>query len=111
MSIKTTNDVADSLLNYLWKSNNVFIAENSSVIFNTDNPKEVISIFDSLQMKREDIINSNKEELSKEEFEILNHQNEARIHSFLFYYGRLVKGFSPSNSFFNFIHDIDNNNI
>jgi thiol-disulfide isomerase/thioredoxin len=110
-SIKTIHDVADSLLNYLWKSNNAFIAENSSVIFNTDNPQKVVSIFDSLQMKREGIINSNKEVLSKEEIEILNHQNQARINSFLFYYGRLLKDFSPSHSFFNFIHDIDNNSI
>ena len=108
-SIKTINDVADSLLNYLWSSNNAFIAENSHFIFNSDDPQIVFSIFDSLRLERKGIINSNENSLTEEEVQILNYQNEARIYSFLFYYGRIIKNLSPDNPFFKFTNSIDNN--
>lgn len=82
MSIETQNDLADSLLNYLWKSNNEFIAENSKVIFTNDNPQLVISIFDNLMIKRANIIQKNKYALSSEEMGIINYQ--MRLGSIIF---------------------------
>jgi thiol-disulfide isomerase/thioredoxin len=105
LGIRTNDDLADSLLNYLWKSNNEVVGR----VFSLGSTNEVISLFDSLALRRKEIIASKKHMLTVQEFELLNFQNEARIYSFLFYYGRMMKEFTPDHSYFSFIDKIDNN--
>lgn len=105
VALSTTNNIADSLLNYLLKSNNEVVGQ----VFSLGSSNDVISVFDSLALRRKDIITSKKHLLTTHEFEILNFQNEARIYSFLFYYGRLMRNFTPANPFFSFINKVDNN--
>lgn len=100
----TTNKKSDSLLNYLWKSQSKFISKNQSFIFKTKNTDSIAIIFENFKKKRATEIN--KYIFSSQISEVLHFQNDARIYSFLFYYGRLIKGLNPNDSFFNFIKDI-----
>ena len=100
----TTNKKSDSLLNYLWKSQAKFISKNSSFIFNTKNTDSIPVIFENFKKKRESEINTYT--FSSQISEILHYQNDARIYSFLFYFGRIQKGLNPNDSFFNFIKNI-----
>jgi thiol-disulfide isomerase/thioredoxin len=102
----TTNDKIDSLLNYLWKSNNQFISENSSFIFQTKNLDSIPILFEKFRTKREKKIKKFKEQFSPEIADILYYQNDARIYSFLFYLGRVAKELEPNNSYFDFIEKI-----
>ena len=101
---------ADSLLNYLWKSNNNFIAENGVFIFNTDQLDSILRLFSGFRQERRAIIDTYQEVLSKEERAILHYQNEARVYSFLFYFGRLAQQLPPADPFFQFIAEIDAEN-
>lgn len=102
----TTNDKIDSLLNYLWKSNNQFISENSSFIFQTKNVDSIPILFEKFRIKRENEINKFIDQFSPEIADILYYQNDARIYSFLFYLGRVVKELEPDDSYFDFIENI-----
>lgn len=103
----STDSQADSLLNYLWKSNNNFIAEKGVFIFNTNDTDSILHLFDAFRLERKDYINAQASQLDTVELGILHHQNEARIYSFLFYFGRLAMQFPPEHPFFGFIKAID----
>lgn len=101
---------ADSLLNYLWKSNNNFIAENGVFIFNTDQLDSILLLFSGFRQERRAIIDTYQEVFNEEERAILHYQNEARVYSFLFYFGRLAQQLPPADPFFQFIAEIDAEN-
>ncbi len=105
----TTSNIADSLLNYLWKSNNKFIAQNQQFLFTTSALDSIIRLFDKFRLSRKNEIERHTKRLAEEEKELLLHQNNARINSFLFFFGRIAKNLSPDNSFFQFADHIDNN--
>lgn len=105
-----TNHLADSLLNYLWKSNNNFIAENGSAIFNPQKLSDILALFERFQQERDQLIKSHADRLTVEEQALLAYQNEARIYSFLFYFGRLVQNLSAADAFFSFVEGIDPEN-
>lgn len=102
----TTNNKSDSLVNYLWKSNLKFIQQNSSFIFKIQNTDSILILFEKFREKRKNEINKFKDQFSPEIEEILYFQNDARIYSFLFWLGRISKGLSPNNNYFNFIEKI-----
>ncbi|NRB48780.1 MAG: TlpA family protein disulfide reductase [Saprospiraceae bacterium] len=106
----TTKHLADSLLNYLWKSNNNFIVENGSTIFNPQKLSDIITLFDAFRQERATLIKSHGDRLTAEEEALLAYQNEARIYSFLFYFGRLVQNLPPDDAFFDFVKAIDPEN-
>lgn len=106
----TTMHVADSLLNYLWKSNNNFIVENGSTIFNPQKLSDILTLFESFQQERAALIKSHADRLTGEELALLAYQNEARIYSFLFYFGRLVQNLPPEDTFFDFVEAINPEN-
>ena len=110
-SLRTKQSIPDSLANYLWKSTNQMFSLHDKVIFAQDNPDKVKSIFDSLVQVRNEQLNKFKSQLTANEFGILDYQNKARAYSFLMFYGRIVKRYSPDNEFFSFISNIDNENI
>ncbi len=106
----TTNHIADSLLNYLWKSNNNFIVENGSTIFNPQKLSDILVLFEGFQQERAALIESHADRLTAEEQALLAYQNEARIYSFLFYFGRLVQNLPADDAFFDFVEAIDPEN-
>lgn len=108
--VLSTTNLADSLLQYLFSSNNLFIQENQNRIFGACNPLEVLNLFEHFLNERDSIIKINKNELSSIETSLLNYQNHARIYSFLFYYGRIIQNLEPQNAFWSFVSKIDNNN-
>lgn len=102
----TTNDISDSLVNYLWQSNSKFISENSSFIFQKQNTDSIPILFEKFREKRENEINKFKDQFSPKTANILHFQNEARIYSFLFFLGRVSMELNPKNSYFDFIEKI-----
>lgn len=100
----TTNKKSDSLLNYLWKSNNEFVSNNSSFIFNKKNTDSIPIIFNNFKKKRAAEINKYK--LSPKISEILHFQNKARLDYFLFYYGMFINNQKPNNFYYDFIKTI-----
>ena len=104
-----TNHLEDSLLTYLWKSNNEFLAERTNFIFNTENFDSIVQIFNDLRLRRQDVIEYHSKRLPNEISELLHFQNDARIYSFLFYYGRVIKKLHQDDKFFNFIYSMDHN--
>ncbi|MBX2874833.1 MAG: TlpA family protein disulfide reductase [Saprospiraceae bacterium] len=106
----TTHHLADSLLNYLWKSNNNFIVENGSLIFNPRKPSDVLPLFEAFRKERAVLIQSQADRLSAEELALLQYQNDARIYSFLFYFGRMVQNLPAEDTFFDFVEAIDPEN-
>jgi thiol-disulfide isomerase/thioredoxin len=105
----STGNLGDSLLNYLWKSNNEFIAQNAEFIFTSGNPDSIVALFKNFEALRKTQTEKYSANLAPQENEALLYQNEARIHSFLFYFGRLAMNFPPNHNFFSFINEIDNN--
>ncbi len=101
---------ADSLLNYLWKSNNNFIAENGVFIFNTDQLDSILLLFEGFRKDRQAIIDTHRASLTTDERAILHYQNEARVYSFLFYFGRLAQKLPVGDPFFKFIEEMDAEN-
>ena len=101
---------ADSLLNYLWKSSNNFIAENGVFIFNTDQLDSILLLFEGFQKDRKAVIDTHEAVLTTDELAILHYQNEARIYSFLFYFGRLAQRLPAGDPFFKFIQKMDTEN-
>jgi thiol-disulfide isomerase/thioredoxin len=104
-----TNNLGDSLLNYLWKSNNEFIAQNAEFIFTSNDPDSIVALFKDFETFRKTQIENRSENLTIVEKEVLQYQNSARIHSFLFYFGRLAMAFPPNHKYFSYIVSIDNN--
>ena len=107
--ILSSTNLSDSLLQYLFLSNNSFISENQEVIFSSNNPQKIFNLFSQLINERASVLKSNMHKLAPSEREILNFQNHARVYSFLFYYGRLIQNLEPENPFWAFIDEIDNN--
>jgi thiol-disulfide isomerase/thioredoxin len=105
-STLTTNDNSDALLNDLWKSNNEFISKNNTLLFGSNNTDTIPIVFENFRKQREIKINTFKEELSPRILDILHFQNDARIYSFLFYFGRLIKELHPNERYFDFIEKI-----
>jgi len=96
----TTKNISDSLANYLWKS-------TTSTFLTKTNYKDSIPILgEKFREEREKEINKHTNQLSPEITEVLNYQNMARIYSLLFFWGRTNKGYSPNDSYFNFIEKI-----
>jgi thiol-disulfide isomerase/thioredoxin len=110
-SLRTKQSVPDSLINYLWNSTNQMFSLHDKIIFAQVNSEKVKSLFDSLVQVRHEQISKFKSQLTTDELGILEYQNKARAYSFLMYYGRIVKRYSPESEFFSFISKIDNENI
>lgn len=108
-SLISTKDLGDSLLNYLWKSNDEFVAQNAGFMFSTSDTDSIIQIAKGFQLSRKEEIEMHSAKLRPDEKELLLYQNSARINSFLFYLGRMALKFPPDHSYFSFIQDIDNN--
>lgn len=102
----TTNTLSDSLLNYLWKSNNKFISKNTKLLFESNNLDTIPSVFEEFRKEREVNIDKYNNQFSSEIADILYYQNNARIYSFLFYFGRLTKEVQANDSYFDFIYKI-----
>lgn len=102
----TSRNVADSLLNYLWQSNNSFIAQHAGFIFSTQDMDSVSRLFKGFVAKRNQVIEKQKEQLSPQALELLRYQNRARAYSFLFYLGRMVKHIPYQNKYYHFIDSI-----
>jgi len=96
-SFRTKQSTPDSLVNYLWESTNRVIAHYSNVIFAQDDSEKVKFIFDSLVQERHALMNNFKSQMTTDEFGILDYQNRARAYSFLMYYGRIIKRYSPDS--------------
>lgn len=107
-NILTSNNVADSLLQYLFSSNNLFIQKNQNDIFGSNNAHMVFSLFSHFLNERDSVLDNHKNELTSIESGILHFQNHARIYSFLFYYGRMNLNLAPEDTFWEFTKDIDN---
>ena len=105
----TTNSTSDSLLNYLWHSNNNFIFENDGIIFGNSDKDSILKIFEEFRVKRDNIIEKASENLTEAESTLLKFQNRARINSFLFFYGRMINNLPPKDPFFRFTENIDSN--
>ncbi|WP_299530119.1 TlpA disulfide reductase family protein [Ulvibacterium sp.] len=106
-----TNHVRDSLLTYLWRSNNAFFADHGNFIFKTQDLDSLRSLFEEFRINRREVIQGHKEQLNEEMEDLLHYQNDARIYSFLFFYGRMVKNLDYKNSFFDFAQHVDGNSI
>jgi thiol-disulfide isomerase/thioredoxin len=105
-----TTDQADSILNYLWHSNNETIAQNSGQIFGDAMPNEVKDIFELLIKDRSEVIDQSSKLFDEEIRNLLHYQNKARAYAFLFFYGRILKGLDPKDSFFDFVDQIETEN-
>lgn len=111
VSLTRNESVADSLVNYLWSSTNSMFSLYGELIFGRNAPDKVRLVFDSLIDARENLLHQYRTRLTEEEWGILNYQNEARAHSFLMFYGRILKQLPPDNLFFDFVNDIENENV
>jgi thiol-disulfide isomerase/thioredoxin len=108
-STYATDKLSDSLLNYINRSTNKFIGEHQAFILNTPDVDSIVDLFEEFRNKRKAVIEENRNKLNKEELELLHFQNEARIHGFLFFLGRVVKRLPPDDAYFRFINTIDEN--
>lgn len=108
-SMVVRHHIADSLLNYLSKSNNEFIAQNGGTIFSAEDPVSIVRLLEDFKTTRKAAIENRASDLSSIEKEILLYQNSARVYSFLFFVGRIAKKLPPDHDFFTFIERIDNN--
>lgn len=106
-----TNYVKDSLLTYLWRSNNAFFEDHGNFIFGTQDLDSLRGFFEEFRIKRKEVIQDHKELLNEEMEDLLHYQNDARIYSFLFFYGRMVKNLDNKDSFFDFAQHVDGNSI
>ena len=59
-----TTTVADSLLNYLWHSNQQFILENQGFIFKTKDFDSIVNVFETFTEKRKSVLEGDKASLS-----------------------------------------------
>ncbi|WP_282037825.1 TlpA family protein disulfide reductase [Saccharicrinis aurantiacus] len=106
----SSNNVCDSLLNYLHFSQNEFLATNGGFVFTTNNNDSIAALFDQFRLKREKEIYRFKNKLTKDEIGFLEYQNSARIYSFLFYFGRVAKQLDLKSSYYNFCNNIQGDN-
>lgn len=102
----TTNQTADSLLNYLWKSNLDLISKNNAFIFTSKNTDSVRDLFEQFRLFRKRKIKSASNNLNDQELSLLNFQNNARTDMFLIHLGE-TKGFGPKDPFFDFIDKVE----
>lgn len=106
-SIISTNYVKDSILTYLWRSNNVFFEEHGNFIFGTENVDSLFTVFEQFRRDRKQLIDSYSGSLTSDSKSLLHYQNDARIYSFFLFYGRMVKNLKASNKFYDFIERVD----
>jgi thiol-disulfide isomerase/thioredoxin len=104
--LKTKNEVADSLSNYIWHSTNEMFSRHGGLLLGGGDLKMVKEKFDSLIAKRQEIISKIPEKFSEGERAILNYQNQARAKNFLLFYGRIVRELDPSDPYFDFVTEI-----
>ena len=106
----SSDNICDSLLNYLHTSNNEFINGVSNYIFSTVDLDSVVQIFEDFRIERENVIINHFNELTNEEVNLLQFHNSARIYSFLFYFGRIAKQLDLNSHYYDFSENIDQNN-
>lgn len=99
-----SNSLADSLLSYLHTSSNQTLVEYGYLLSNEEDREQLLQVFDSLLIARNSLIES--KQLSIETKKLLSYQNKSRIYNFLFFYGRMMQNLGPTNSFFDFINNI-----
>ncbi|WP_026969778.1 TlpA family protein disulfide reductase [Algoriphagus terrigena] len=104
-NVKTKNQPADSLSNYLWHSSDEMHSKYGR-LYEYGDVAEVKQKFDSLIEKRQEVIAGDSKQLSEGEYAILNYQNKARAQNFLFYFGRMMRKLKPEDPFFDFVADI-----
>ncbi len=104
-----SSSVADSLLNALPRSTNAFIAEQSGFVFSSPDPMELLVRFEEFRQERERVIEEEADKLRADEEAILRYQNDARIYSFLFYFGRIIESLPADDPFFDFAQRVPNN--
>ena len=105
-SIQVNGSVLDSLMNYINHSTNKMFSKYSGLLFRDNNPNEVRNVFDSLLTSRQKAIDSQRRKMSASEYELISYQNKARIYSFLFFYGRMVKKYHENSNFYSFTNNI-----
>ena len=110
IAMNTVNSIGDSLVNFLWHSQNEMFSTYSALLFEKNDPNKVRAVFDSQTSARAEIIKDQYPVLNREEIDLLEYQNKARTYNFLMYYGRIVKNFPPNSPFFSFIGNIENGN-
>lgn len=110
IGMNTVNSIGDSLVNFLWYSQNEMFSTYSALLFEKNDPNKVRAVFDSLISARAQIIKDQYPELNREEIKILEYQNKARAYNFLMYYGRIIQNYPPNSPFFEFLGNIDNKN-
>lgn len=95
-------------LQYLHRSNNQFIAEHWSEIFGEGVlPEQVRSVWEKFRNERQAELDQIAPALSSAAQSFLSFQNDARIYSFLFYYGRNQNNLPVNSPFFQFTEAID----
>ncbi|WP_179213338.1 TlpA family protein disulfide reductase [Ekhidna lutea] len=106
----TTNHIADSLLNYLWHSQNAFLGKHSSYIFTSNDTDSLLSTYSTFGKQRASTIEQFSEVLTDENKTFLHYHNTARLNSFLLYYGKFIKSIPYNDDYYGFIDEIENNN-
>lgn len=106
----TSNDLGDSLLNYLRRNNNEFNQKKSNLLWGEFKPMEVYEVYKKYKEHRDSILIGHKENLSKTEIEALLFENSEGVYSLLFYYGRVINEIDYNDPFYAFINDIDIDN-
>jgi len=102
----TTNKTADSLLNYLWKSNLDFISKNNQFIFSSKNKDSVRDLFEQFRLLRKRKIESVANKLNDQEVSLLNFQNNARIDMFLTYWAE-TQNLEKNDIFYDFVDALE----
>ncbi|MDX1371645.1 MAG: TlpA disulfide reductase family protein [Nitrososphaeraceae archaeon] len=94
----------DSLLSYLQKSTNEFIAQNYESIGSADSSQTVLDKLTKLKKEQSEKID--RSGIDQDLKELLYTQSTFKINNLLFYYGRVMHGISPKDPFYNFIDQI-----
>jgi thiol-disulfide isomerase/thioredoxin len=110
-SMIRSNSLADSIANYMLQSTNEMFGLHGDIIFGKGGANNTRPLFDSLISARSVVLNRYVADIPRDEFELLSYQNKARAYSFLMFYGRIAKRFSPKTPYFNFIDSVDAESI
>ncbi|MGS2741914.1 TlpA family protein disulfide reductase [Sinomicrobium sp. M5D2P17] len=105
-----TNNLSDSLLNYITSSTLPFLNENLNILMGKDTPKDtVVKILDDFRLKRDSVINVYADKLTGEETGLIKLYNSVRVNNFLLYYGLVFNDIDPGDAIFDFTERIDHN--
>ncbi len=105
-----TNNLSDSLLNYITSSTPPFLNDNLNILMGKNTPKDtVVKILDEFRLKRDSIINIYTDKITKEETGLIKLHNSVRINNFLLYYGLVFNDIDPGDAIFDFTERIDHN--